>query len=111
VYLGHYIADVFDVATNRWLTCDDTSVDKTTELDVRKSRASSGYIFFYQAKYTCYHAPLPLLVTTFIPDINSTRLKFIKSRKAEIQVNKKTNKNKQNQWTKNNEANTNTKKI
>ena len=50
-YVGHYIADVYDVTTSRWLTCDDTSVAVTSEDSVRTLRASTGYIFFYQAKY------------------------------------------------------------
>jgi len=50
-YVGHYIADVNDVASGRWLTCDDKSVAVTSEDRVRKLRSDTGYIFFYQAKY------------------------------------------------------------
>ena len=72
VYLGHYVADVYDVATSRWLTFDDRSGTVTTEERVRKSRVSTGYIFFYQAKYVCHLAlpvlvSLPVFVITFIP--------------------------------------------
>jgi len=53
LYIGHYIADVYDVTTSRWLTCDDTSIAVTSEESVRSLRASTGYIFFYEAKYVC----------------------------------------------------------
>jgi len=51
VCTGHYIADVYDVTSSRWLTCDDTSVAVISEDSVRRLRGSTGYIFFYQAKY------------------------------------------------------------
>jgi len=50
---GHYIADVYDAVTGRWSTCDDTSVHGISEDYVRTARASTGYIFFYEAKYIC----------------------------------------------------------
>ncbi|EDV21039.1 uncharacterized protein TRIADDRAFT_60404 [Trichoplax adhaerens] len=47
--LGHYICDVFDHYNSKWISCDDSIQDETTESAVINERRRIGCIFFYTA--------------------------------------------------------------
>ncbi|MGH0128304.1 UNVERIFIED_CONTAM: hypothetical protein FKN15_001278 [Acipenser sinensis] len=44
---GHYISDVYDFLTDKWLTYNDEKVSETDESAVQAERKCTGYIFFY----------------------------------------------------------------
>ncbi|RDD37056.1 Ubiquitin carboxyl-terminal hydrolase 37 [Trichoplax sp. H2] len=46
---GHYICDVFDHYNSKWISCDDSIQDETTESAVINERRRIGCIFFYTA--------------------------------------------------------------
>ncbi|RXM32080.1 Ubiquitin carboxyl-terminal hydrolase 37 [Acipenser ruthenus] len=47
VSTGHYISDVYDFLTDKWLTYNDEKVSETDESAVQAERKCTGYIFFY----------------------------------------------------------------
>nr|XP_026261384.1 ubiquitin carboxyl-terminal hydrolase 26 [Urocitellus parryii] len=44
---GHYITDAYDFKRHLWFTYNDLRVSSIQEVQVQKSRLSTGYIFFY----------------------------------------------------------------
>ncbi|XP_058887303.1 ubiquitin carboxyl-terminal hydrolase 37-like [Acipenser ruthenus] len=50
VSTGHYISDVYDFLTDKWLTYNDEKVSETDESAVQAERKCTGYIFFYMHK-------------------------------------------------------------
>lgn len=50
---GHYVCDAYDFLEKAWRSYDDTRVTSMKEEDVLSNRATTGYIFFYAAKYAC----------------------------------------------------------
>uniref|UniRef100_A0A6G1S4K7 Ubiquitin carboxyl-terminal hydrolase 37 n=1 Tax=Aceria tosichella TaxID=561515 RepID=A0A6G1S4K7_9ACAR len=47
---GHYTSYVYNQSSASWYSCDDDSITKVREVDVRNDARRSGYCFFYAHK-------------------------------------------------------------
>jgi ubiquitin carboxyl-terminal hydrolase 10 len=47
---GHYTSYVYNQSSSSWFSCDDDSITKVREADVRNDARRSGYCFFYAHK-------------------------------------------------------------
>lgn len=50
LYAGHYTSYVYNQNNSSWYSCDDDSITKVQEIDVRNDANKNGYCFFYAQK-------------------------------------------------------------
>lgn len=52
LYAGHYTSYVLNQNNSSWYSCDDDSIVKVSESEVRNEASRSGYCFFYAQKHS-----------------------------------------------------------